>query len=78
LFTIVQPPSPSHVELAWQLVGAHVYAVPPQVPAAQTSLFVHALPSSQFVPSARLDQAVVELDGVHTRHALAGFTVPAA
>jgi hypothetical protein len=73
----VQPPLPSQVELAWQTPGVHVYTAPPQTPAVQTSFFVHALPSSQLVPLARLDHAVVELAGVHTRHALAGFTVPA-
>jgi hypothetical protein len=78
LFTIVQPPTPSHVALSWQSVAVHEYAVPPQVPAVQTSLFVHALPSSHTVPSATLLHAVVELAGVHTKHAFAGFTAPAA
>jgi hypothetical protein len=77
-FTTVQPPLPSHVELAWQLVGVHVYAVPPQVPAAHTSFFVQAFPSSHAAPSARLDHAVVEVAGAHARQALAGFTAPAA
>jgi len=36
----------------WHWSGAaQVKAVPPQVPAVQTSFLVHALPSSQVVPS---------------------------
>ncbi len=47
--TIVQPPLPLQVELAWQLVGVHEYAVPAQVPFVQTSLSVHAFWSLQTV-----------------------------
>jgi hypothetical protein len=54
------------------------YSVPPmkqsgvQLPLLQTS------PEAQYVPLARFDQAVVELDGVQTRQAFAESTVPAA
>src|SRR4051794_14310035 len=54
LFTTVQPPLPSHVELASQLVAVHVYAAPVQTPPVHTSLWVQALPSVQTLPSALL------------------------
>jgi hypothetical protein len=47
---IVQPPLPSHVELAWQSPGVQVYPVPPHVPLVHTSLLVHAFPSLHVVP----------------------------
>jgi hypothetical protein len=68
---------PLQMEVSWQLVGVQVKAVPPHVPAVQTSFDVQRLPSSQVVPSATLDQVVVEVAGVHARQAFAGFTVPA-
>jgi hypothetical protein len=50
---------------------------PMHVPDWQVSVCVHALPSLQVVPSAWLDQVVVELAGVQTSQAFVGFTVPA-
>jgi len=45
-------PSPLQVPVSWHWSGAaQVKAVPPQVPAVQTSFLVHGLPSSQVVPS---------------------------
>jgi hypothetical protein len=78
LFTIVHPPLPSHVELAWQLVGVHVCRVPPQVPALHASFEVQASPSLHEVPFAASDHAVVEIAGAHTWHAFAGFFAPPA
>jgi hypothetical protein len=76
--TMVQPPLPSHVEEISQLVGAHVYGVPAQVPAVHTSFDVHALPSLQLVPSLRFVQPVVEVDGTQAWHAFDGSMVPDA
>jgi len=45
-------PSPLQVPAWWHWSGAaQVKAVPPHVPPVQTSSLVHALPSSQVVPS---------------------------
>ena len=45
-------PSPLQVPAWWHWSGAaQVKAVPPQVPAVQTSFLVHAVPSSHAVPS---------------------------
>jgi hypothetical protein len=52
LTTTVQPPIPSQVKLAWQLVGVQVYAVPPHAPALHTSPWVQASPSLHGVPLA--------------------------
>src|SRR5438094_10584688 len=53
-----QVPSPLQVPVSWHWSGAaQVKAVPPQVPAVQTSFLVQALPSSQAVP---LDLAGLE------------------
>jgi hypothetical protein len=65
LFTIVQPPLPSHVDVAWQLVGVHVYAVPPQAPFVQTSFFEQALPSLHAVPLALLGFEHTPVAGLH-------------
>jgi len=75
LLTMVQL-VPLQVELAWQLVGVQVKAVPAQVPAVHTSLEVQALPSLQVVPSVTFDHAVVEVAGAHAWQALAGLMVP--
>jgi len=48
-------------------------AVPAQVPLVQTSFVVQASPSSQFVPSLALDQALALLAGLQTWQGLAGF-----
>jgi hypothetical protein len=76
LSTTVQPPRPSHVELTWQLVAVQVKPVPVHVPDLQASPEVHACPSLHVVPSARFDHAVVEVEGIHAWHALAGLIVP--
>jgi hypothetical protein len=52
LFTTVQPPMPSHVELCWQVVGVHVNALPLHIPPVQTSALVHAAPSLHVLPFA--------------------------
>jgi len=53
LLTYEQVPSPLQVPPVWQsLGGAHVYAVPVQLPLVQTSFFVHEFPSLHEVPSA--------------------------
>jgi hypothetical protein len=49
---VVQPPAPSHVDVAWQSPGVHEYVVPPHAPAVQMSFVVHALPSLQAAPLA--------------------------
>src|SRR4051812_26357913 len=51
--------------------------MPAQVPVVHTSFCVQAIPSLHAVPSARGDQPVVEVAGVHAWQRLAGFTVPA-
>jgi hypothetical protein len=64
-FVTVHPPLPSHADATWQTPGVHVYEAPPQAPAVQTSLEVHALPSLHAVPLVALDHAVVEIAGSH-------------
>jgi hypothetical protein len=54
----VHVPSPLQVSLVHARPSLQVYAVPPQVPAVQLSLFVHALPSLQLVPFAFGLQAI--------------------
>src|SRR2546429_198872 len=52
--------SPLQVPVWWHWSGgAQVKAVPPQVPAVQTSFLVHAAPSSHAVPSDLLAQEQV-------------------
>jgi|HubBroStandDraft_4_1064222.scaffolds.fasta_scaffold675216_2 hypothetical protein len=68
-----QVPTRWHASLAVQVTGFD----PVHTPAWQVSVCVHALPSLQVVPSAWLDQVVVELAGVQTSQAFVGFTVPA-
>jgi hypothetical protein len=46
--------------------------------ATHAPLLHTSVPPAQLVPSATLDHAVVEVDGVHTWHAFAEFTVPDA
>jgi hypothetical protein len=74
----VQPPTPSQVELTSQAPGVQVKAVPPQVPAVQTSVFVQALPSSQVVLSALLVHAVVEVAGSQLWQGFEGLAAPEA
>jgi hypothetical protein len=39
---------------------------------------LHTSPEAQYVPFDAVDQAVVEVDGVHSWQAFAGFAVPDA
>jgi hypothetical protein len=74
----VQLPSPLQKSLVQASPSSQVYTVLPQVPAVQTSFFVHATPSSQAVPSALGLHAVWLKPGEHSRHWFAGFAAPAA
>jgi hypothetical protein len=65
LFTMVQPPSPSHVELCWQFDGVHTYVVPLHAPAVHTSLIVQALPSLHAEPSGLAGLEQVPFAGLH-------------
>jgi hypothetical protein len=59
-------PSPLQVPAWWHWSGAaQVKAVPAQVPAVQTSLLVHALPSSHAVPSAAAGVEHIPVAGLH-------------
>ena len=66
VLVMMQPPLPSQLELAWQFVAIHAYAVPPQTPPVQTSLLVQVLLSLHAVPFALSDQARVAVAGVQT------------
>ena len=68
--------------MVWQPSGAgHVTPMhrsePAHAPAVHLSAPVFGSPSSHAVPLATLDQPDVELAGVHTWQALAGFAAPA-
>jgi hypothetical protein len=73
----VQVPFPLQVSLVHASPSSHVYAVPPQVPAVHTSLFVQASPSLHEVPSVFGLHAVWLKPGEHCWHWFAGLTVPA-
>ncbi len=52
-------------------------SVPPMKQSATHAPLLHTSPAAQAVPLGSLDHVVVEVDGVHTWQAFAGFTVPA-
>jgi hypothetical protein len=73
------PVAGSQVPAAWHCPAAHTTGFEPvHTPLWQVSVCVHRLPSLQGVPLATDDQALVELLGAQTSHALPGFTVPDA
>jgi hypothetical protein len=65
LSVTVQPPLPSHTELAWQSVAEHVYAMPPHTPPLHVSARVQALPSLHDVPSASAGVVHAPVAGLH-------------
>src|SRR5437870_8148349 len=66
LLAKLQVPSPLQVPAWWHWSGAaQVKAVPPQVPAVQTSFLVQAVPSSHAVPSAAAGFEHMPLVGSH-------------
>jgi hypothetical protein len=73
-----QLPSPLQMSLAQARPSSQVYAVPPHEPAAHTSFFVQAFPSSHAVPDGtRLQEPWLEL-GLQTWHWFAGLLSPSA
>jgi hypothetical protein len=60
-----QVPSPLQTSAVQASPSSQLYAFPPQVPAVQTSLAVHAFPSLQTVPSVLFGSEHVPVDGLH-------------
>ena len=73
---IGQPVAGTHVPPVWHASAVHVTAVPPpQTPAVQVVVFVHAFPSSHVVPSVLFVGVGQPVAGTHVPAFLHGFVV---